>query len=332
MSALATVGAAGELETRQERAQRRIAALSAAFQTVFETLADIYRDEDWRYVNDAGGRPYPNFTAFVTDQLGCASSNARRYQQGITTLVLPLQEIALPGARIPVTSADVVRLGVTGAKVVVEEAPAVLEGVQDCEEQTAVLRELIDTVAKKSTVPGFGPVVTAESPLGALVPAALPQLPTGHNPDAGGEDDEDDLDGLDSGGNPFFSQEHSPSASCAADAGGGKPAPTPSSEGAAATPDSGRTESALTPPAGRRLDLGGTTPTAADDADSVPAAATGGELAELEAAISAILAADDPASLAGRVPRNLGAHLAGDCAKAAQRLARLGQVLRSLAA
>ena len=71
---------AGALETRQERALRRATLLRNAFQSVFETLADIYRDEDWKYINDPGGRPYAGFTAFVAEQLGCASSNARRYQ------------------------------------------------------------------------------------------------------------------------------------------------------------------------------------------------------------------------------------------------------------
>ena len=123
------VGEAGELETRQERAVRRTVALRTAFQTVFETLADIYRDEDWRYVNDANDRPYNGFTAFVADQLGCASSNARRYQQGIVGLILPLQELVSPGARVPVTSADVARLGVAGARVVIEEAQDALQGI-----------------------------------------------------------------------------------------------------------------------------------------------------------------------------------------------------------
>ncbi len=325
MSEVATVGAGTEMETRQERAARRIAALSSAFQTVFETLADIYRDEDWRYINDAGGRPYPNFTAFVADQLGCASSNARRYQQGITSLVLPLQEIALPGARIPVTSADVVRLGVTGAKVVVEEAAAALEGVQDCEEQTAVLRDLIDTVAKKSTAPGFGPVASsmiADSPLGALVPAALPPLPAGRT----GDGDEAGP-GEGTVNDPFFSDV--PSGGGRGDA---EPVWVSESADVAAQSDSIPVEPVLQPPPGSRIDFGRSTPKADDDGETPSQGSSGGELAALEAAISAILDAADPASLAGRIPRSVGTHLAGDCAKAAQRLARLGQVLRSLAA
>lgn len=321
MSGVLAVGDAATLETRQERARRRIAALGAAFQTVFETLAEIYRDEDWRYVNDAAGRPYSGFTAFVADQLGCASSNARRYQQGITSLVLPLQEIAGPGTRIPVTSADVVRLGVTGAKVVVEEAAAVLEGVQDSEQQTAVLRELIDTVAKRSTVPGFGPLVTSpvtESPLGALVPSALPPLPAGRDSGASG----DDADW------PQFSAPAGPAS------GADEPvwvSQTPDS--AAPQQDSTATRPAATVRPGTTLDLSGPDRDGAAADRIVDKPGSGGdEVAALEAAISAILAADDPASLADRIPRNLGTHLAGNCAAAAQRLARLGQVLRSLAA
>lgn len=53
---------------------RRAQQLHDAFQTAFEVLAEIYRDEDWRYINDGAGRPYAGFTAFVQDQLGCAAS------------------------------------------------------------------------------------------------------------------------------------------------------------------------------------------------------------------------------------------------------------------
>mgnify|MGYP000393802368 CR=1 FL=1 len=74
------------METRQERALRRAQQLHNAFQTAFEVLAEIYRDEDWKFINDAAGRPYSGFTAFVQDQMGCAASNARRYQQAIPLL------------------------------------------------------------------------------------------------------------------------------------------------------------------------------------------------------------------------------------------------------
>jgi hypothetical protein len=325
VSEVAEVGAPGELETRQERAVRRTAKLRGAFQTVFETLAEIYRDEDWRYVNDAEDRPYNGFTAFVSDQLGCASSNARRYQQGIVGLILPLQELVAPGARIPVTSADVARLGVAGARVVIEEAEQALQGIADPEEQTDVLRELIDSVAKRSTIPGFGPVISStvtESPLGALVPAELPQLPAGnagteepadrqggdHLPDRAGTPDGQDADAHggaaeDTDETVWVSQspQPAPAARPAANAG---PAPAPGS-----VIDFGKAEDEPCPPPAN-------------------AAAVQG----LEAAIEAILGGDDPASLAERIPRSVGTHLAADCVAAAQRLARLGQLLRSLAA
>ena len=318
------VGAAGEMETRQERAVRRTTALRTAFQTVFETLADIYRDEDWRYVNDANDRPYNGFTAFVSDQLGCASSNARRYQQGIVGLILPLQELVSPGARIPVTSADVARLGLAGARVVIEEAQDALQGITDIEEQTAILRELIDSVAKRSTVPGFGPVISStvtESPLGALVPAALPQLPAGPH-----WVDEQVGDGPDSAAPwpPEVTQTNGAGGSGEAD----QDAPVWVSESPDPVPVAQPTPAAAPAAAGSVIDLGSAHPDVERAAPGPTAAAVKG----LEAAIEAILAADDPASLAERIPRTVGAHLAADCVAAAQRLARLGQLLRSLAA
>lgn len=320
MSALATVAAAGELETRQERAQRRTEALGNAFQTVFETLAEIYRDEDWRYVNDANGRPYNGFTAFVCDQLGCASSFARRYQQGIVGLILPLQELVCPGARIPVTSADVARLGVAGARVVIEEAQAALEGVGGAEEQTAVLRELIESVSKRSSVPGFGPVVSstvAESPLGALVPTVLPALPAAHAEE-----------GQEGGGVapvwPTAAESAHNSDGGAGVLAGSAPAGPPR-QPAPTRPVSPAVA------AGSAIDLGATA-RGSEEGSAGVGVGSAEATKELEAALEAILATEDPASLAERIPRSVGAHLAGECVAAAQRLARLGQLLRSLAA
>jgi len=324
---VAVVGEVGELETRQERAVRRTDALRTAFQTVFETLSEIFRDEDWRYVNDANDRPYSGFTAFVSDQLGCASSNARRYQQGIVGLILPLQELVSPGARIPVTSADVARLGVAGARVVIEEAQDILQGITDVEEQTAALRELIDSVAKRSTVPGFGPVVSStvtESPLGALVPAALPELPASPGvPDDAGEGFPD-ADAARAGEASNRPPDGDQSGDALEDetvwvSKSPEPAAEPRPAGPAGT----------SPAAGSVIDFGTTD---SEDGPTAPPAVGGAVIKELEAAIEAILAADDPASLAESIPRTVGVHLAADCVAAAQRLARLGQLLRSLAA
>lgn len=321
MSATLATPEAADIETRQERALRRTQQLHNAFQSVFEVLAVIYRDEDWRYINDLTGRPYTGFTAFIQDQLGCAASNARRYQQGIVGLILPLQQVAAPEARIPVTSTDVVRLGITGARAVVESAPAALDGVNDPTEQTEALRNLIDSVTQRSTVPGFGPIresSTPNPPLGALVPAELPESPdettNGDTPlqptstqpphNQAGErstpsDSDRDTQDL---GTPHL----------LANAGLQHPQdvapPTPavnSSGGPDVMPEQG-------PPA--------------DTPDDAP----DHETAKLESAINAVLTAGDPTALAQRLSSGHGAALASKCLASGQRLVRLGQLLRSL--
>jgi hypothetical protein len=309
-------------ETRYERALRRATLLQTAFQSVFEVLAEIYRDEDWRYINDTTGHPYTGFTAFVQDQLGCAASYARRYQQGIVGLVLPLQQVALPGARIPVTSSDVARLGVAGARVVVEEAPSVLEGISTSEDQTEALRELIESVAKRSTDPGFGPVrepVLPPTPLGSLVPTEVP------------DDDVPTVDNLPS----------------SVSDGGTSPAPAalPTQAGARAAADDDVEVEQLSDtvpepvPSADDHSPFSAPATSHDDTSPAPVAADAprelgdeleDEMAALEAAIAAVLATGDPTALAERLSRGAGAALAPKCIASGQRLVRLGQLLRSI--
>lgn len=301
----------GIAETRQERALRRAQQLHNAFQTAFEVLAEIYRDEDWRYINDGAGRPYTGFTAFVQDQLGCAASNARRYQQGIVGLILPLQELTAPGTRIPVTSSDVARLGVTGARVVIEQAPSALDGITDPDAQTDALRQLIDSVTQRSTAPGFGPLTEsltppAESPLGALVPASVP--------------DDHDIDDA----APTTAHSHSwdqPDPSTPpwddepATADTTAPAPAPAAQHPT-NPAPSPTGAAPEPPAESR-----------SAAPTVPAAQV---MLDLEAAIAAVMAAGEPTALAEQLSGGPGAALAPKCLASGQRLVRLGQLLRSL--
>lgn len=306
----------GVVETRQERALRRAQQLHNAFQTAFEVLAEIYRDEDWRYINDGAGRPYAGFTAFVQDQLGCAASNARRYQQGIVSLILPLQELTAPGTRIPVTSSDVARLGVTGARVVIEEAPGALEGITEPDAQTDALRDLIDTVTQRSTAPGFGPLreslTPSASPLGALVPAEIP-------------DDVDDDTQLTSAG------------STSPDRHQRQPAPSTPPWDVDETPPTSADDTS--PPAAPTAVAPSATPAApaaekllTSDDDTAPkqGAAAAQVLIDLEAAITAVMAAGDPTALAEQLCDGQGAHLAPKCLASGQRLVRLGQLLRSL--
>lgn len=312
----------GAVETRQERAERRARLLRDAFQSVFEVLAVIYRDEDWRYINDLAGRPYIGFTAFVQDQLGCVASNARRYQQGIVGLVLPLQDVALPGTRIPVTSSDVARLGVAGARVVVEEAPAALDGVTDPAAQTDVLRELIDTVTKRSTDPGFGPVQESTTPtptvsdtsLGSLVPAELPHPPTGVGNRAVIEDAaRPPADDTEPG---TFGQD----LACA------QPGPMGDHIGAPPVHSSASDHGAEAASFGAPV-AGPSEAEVSGDGGGTHDATT----AALEAAIAAVVAAGDPAALAQRISSGDGPALASRCVAAGQRLVRLGQLLRTVA-
>jgi len=326
----------GVVETRQQRALRRAAQLHHAFQSVFEVLAEIYRDEDWRYINDMVGRPYTGFTAFVQDQLGCAASNARRYQQGIVGLILPLQQVVLPGARIPVTSSDVVRLGVAGARVVVEEAPAALDGKRDPDAQTDALRELIDSVAKKSTALGFGPVresALPASPLGALVPAEVPDewattaaAPSdgpGHGPEvartanSGAEPPSHGVAPVDFDAPAAGSGDDQPVWVSQSATNAASPAPSSPTPAQDAKPVAASDERA---PNGAALST--------NDALAVDGPTTA---SDLEAAIATILAVGDPAVLAEQLHSSAGAELAPRCLASGQRLVRLGQLLRTLA-
>ncbi|MEU0498031.1 hypothetical protein [Mycobacterium sp. NPDC006124] len=297
----------GIIETRQERALRRAEQLHNAFQTAFEVLAEIYRDEDWRYINDGAGRPYIGFTAFVQDQLGCAASNARRYQQGIVGLILPLQELTTPGTRIPVTSSDVARLGITGARVVIEQAPTALEGITEPDAQTDALRELIDSVTQRTTDPGFGPITetvtpATQSPLGALVPASVPDDDTDHHTPSATDGYSWDQVPSDT---PPWDDEPSTADDTPAPPSGGQPP----------------THSEATP-------AGATQPAAPPHATEPAAAAQ--VLIDLEAAIAAVMAAGEPTALAEQLSGGPAAALAPKCLASGQRLVRLGQLLRSL--
>lgn len=162
---------AADLETPVERAHRRAAALAASVTDVLRTLADMYRDEDWRHLTDSHGNPYTGFTAFLQDHLGGSSSNARRYQQGITGLILPLQQLTAPDTLIPITSADIARLGQAGAQAVIDEAPDALDGLDEPADQTQALRGLIDRIAqRKAPSP---PSARPEPAAGSLVPSSI---------------------------------------------------------------------------------------------------------------------------------------------------------------
>ncbi len=167
---------AADVETAQERAVRRVDELARAVSGVLEVLAAIYRDEDWRYLRDRCGEPYRDFVGFVRDKLGGSESNARRYRQGVETLVAPLLEITGAEVRIPVTPNDVAVLGLSGASRVIEAAPGRLEGVGSAEERTAALRELIDTVISERRRRDIAADIVVDVLPSDAVPESLPAV------------------------------------------------------------------------------------------------------------------------------------------------------------
>ncbi len=256
-----------EIETPQERAQRRVDELRRAASGVLEVLAKIYVDEDWKYLTDESGQHFSGFTHFVQHTLGGSASNARRYRQGVETLVAPLQEITAEGTRIPVTPNDIVRLGRAGAQAVLEAAPTALAEISDATKQTTALRGLLDEI-----------IAAHHTSAGQLPDRVVPEIPASIPPaalNAGQHDGDDDPWGSD--------------------------------------PDS---------PAG--LTLGESDSSAADVVD--PDSET---FIALRSALQSVLALD-PVAAAADITARHGAPLSVDCMTAAQRLARIAQLLKAL--
>ena len=130
-----------------EQAKFRLRQLQRTFDSVLDVLADMHRDEDWRYLTDASGNPYASFTAMLVGEMQMSDSWARRQQQ-VIQMVLPLRELTHPDARIPITAADVVALGQRGTEHVRVHAPDVLAGVEDPREQERALRGLIESTRR----------------------------------------------------------------------------------------------------------------------------------------------------------------------------------------
>lgn len=300
-----------DVETAQERAVRRVDELARAVSGVLEVLAAIYRDEDWRYLCDRCGEPYRDFVGFVRDKLGGSESNARRYRQGVETLVAPLLEITGAEVRIPVTPNDVAVLGLSGASRVVEAAPGRLEGVGSAEERTAALRELIDSVISERRRRDIAGDVVIDVLPSDTVPEALPAA---YGPAGGFADDPLGVAGQGAEVSPADADDDE-------DAGGGE------DRGVGKQPLDRLTSTEPAEQAQAVSDVRAAGLPVATAAS--PSGATAGVDA-LRAALDVVLRLD-PAlaadALAGCGDVSSAAH---DCATAAQRLARLSKLLRVL--
>jgi hypothetical protein len=288
-------------ETPSERAARRVEELRRAASSVLEVLAQIYLDEDWRYLSDEAGQPFTGFTAFVQQTLGGSASNARRYRQGVETLVVPLRQLTANGAHIPVTPNDVVRLGRSGAKAVVEAAPETLAGISESSEQTVALRRLLNQV------------IDAQVDLGRIADHGVPEIPAVVPPAAllaaGAADGDTPSESID------------PAAGWYPPVGdiSGNPDPW--------GPDPGGDECGLDTTAAHRGTDRDTEHPASPDDGSAGARGRGHGGGGLRVVLDDVLGLDPSAVTADAAGR--GAALAADCLAAAQRLARIAQLLKT---
>lgn len=311
MSVTVCTVTAADVETAQERAVRRVDELARAVSGVLVVLAAIYRDEDWRYLRDRCGEPYRDFVGFVRDKLGGSESNARRYRQGVETLVAPLLEITGAEVRIPVTPNDVAVLGLSGASRVVEAAPARLEGVGGAEERTAALRELIDAVISERRRRDIAPEVIDVVPSDAA-PEALP-------PGVAGP-----VGGL-SGGPAVAAPSAEVSSPANVDAAGGVEDRGGVGEHSSERSELTESEQVQAPSGVRAASL--------PVAPAASAAGGRGDRADVDALYAAldVVLRIDPALAADALATSADAsNAARDCATAAQRLARLSNLLKVL--
>jgi hypothetical protein len=129
--------------TPEVRAQQRLRRLQASFAASLATVAEMYRDEDWKYLSRADGTPYASLAEVFSDVMSLSQSMARRYVQGARDFYLPLSEVIAEGTRIEITSGDVAALGSDGLKEAVDRARERLEGVDDPDEAGVIISDSI---------------------------------------------------------------------------------------------------------------------------------------------------------------------------------------------
>lgn len=134
----------------EERAQARFERLSTAFSTTLAIVAQMYRDEDWRYLRKDDGSVYKSLVEVCQVAMGKSAAMARRYVQGARDFYLPLSAVMVEGTRLEITAGDVARLGAAGLDQVVADASGRLEGVSDAEEATEVVSNTLQEARRSS--------------------------------------------------------------------------------------------------------------------------------------------------------------------------------------
>lgn len=127
-----------------ERARVRLERLTTSFATTLAIVAEMYRDEDWRYLSRADGTPYNSLAEVFSDTMQMSMSMSRRYIQGARDFYLPLSEVMVDGTRIEVTSGDIAALGKDGLADAVETAKSRLGDVEDPGESSGVIAGAVE--------------------------------------------------------------------------------------------------------------------------------------------------------------------------------------------
>ena len=136
-----------------ERARSRLERLTTSFAETLAIVAQMYRDEDWRYLQRPDGTPYASLAEVFSDAMSMSMSMARRYIQGARDFYLPLSEVMVDGTRIEVTSGDIAELGASGLSDVVESVKPQLEDSDDPEEATQAITEAIGDAKDRKRSP-----------------------------------------------------------------------------------------------------------------------------------------------------------------------------------
>lgn len=152
-SALVAVKAAVDNlpEDPHERAQVRLERLRSSFASSLAIVAEMYRDEDWKYLVREDGTEYNSLAEVFSDVMQVSISMARRYVQGATKFYLPLSEVTVEGTRIEITSGTVASLGDEGMADAVADATSRLAGVDDPDEASAIIGDAVNKAREKKT-------------------------------------------------------------------------------------------------------------------------------------------------------------------------------------
>lgn len=127
----------------EERAEVRFARLSSAFSATLVIVAQMYRDEDWKYLRKDDGSEFTSLVEVCQVAMGKSVAMARRYVQGARDFYLPLSAVMVEGTRLEIASSDIATLGSDGIRSVVDEATDRMEGVDDPDEASEIVKDTL---------------------------------------------------------------------------------------------------------------------------------------------------------------------------------------------